>query len=154
MHIVADHLPPKDVRALGVAALSRHFQVDFQEVFKDLDEDNSGCISKTEFKRYVTKILPKMQQKSEAAPPTTRQLVLFALNSAIPFVVFGCLDNSIMIVGGDVVDDLIGSWLHLSTLACAAVANTFADVLGISVGNSVEALTVRLGLPEAELTPA
>merc|ERR1719401_853862 len=154
MHIVADHLPPKDVRALGVAALSRHFKVDFQEVFKDLDEDNSGCISKTEFKRYVTKILPQMQQKAEAAMPTRRQLVLFALNSAIPFVVFGALDNSIMILGGDVVDDLVGSTFQLSTLACAAIANTFADVLGISIGNTVEALSSRCGVPAADLTPA
>merc|ERR1719401_533724 len=154
MHIVADHLPPKDVRALGVAALSRHFKVDFQEVFQDLDQDNSGCISKTEFKRYVTKILPQMQQKAEAAMPTRRKLMLFALNSAIPFVVFGALDNSIMILGGDVVDDLVGSTFQLSTLACAAIANTFADVLGISIGNTVEALSAKLGVPAAKLSPA
>eukprot|EP00406_Dinophysis_acuminata_P019864 CAMPEP_0179343404 /NCGR_PEP_ID=MMETSP0797-20121207/70947_1 /TAXON_ID=47934 /ORGANISM="Dinophysis acuminata, Strain DAEP01" /LENGTH=59 /DNA_ID=CAMNT_0021057733 /DNA_START=1 /DNA_END=176 /DNA_ORIENTATION=+ len=57
-----------------------------------------------------------------------------------------------MILGGDVVDDAIGSAFQLSTLACAAVANTFADVVGISIGNSVEAVTARLGLPPARLT--
>merc|ERR1712217_627229 len=69
-------------------------------------------------------------------------------------IVFGFLDNSIMIIGGDVVDDLIGSTFQLSTLACAALANTFADVIGISIGNTVEAMTTRLGLPPARLTSA
>lgn len=99
---------------------------------------------------------PPAQDKvdGEGDAPTSRQTMLFCLNSAIPFVVFGMLDNSIMLLGGDVVDDLVGSYFHLSTLACAAVANTFADVLGISIGNTVEALTVKLGLPEAHLTQA
>merc|ERR1711920_668435 len=96
-------------------------------------------------------MLPEHQQ-NDASRPTNRQLSLFALNSSIPFVVFGALDNSIMIIGGDVVDELIGSSLHLSTLACAAVANTFADVVGISIGNTVESLTTKLGVPSANLT--
>jgi hypothetical protein len=75
------------------------------------------------------------------------------MNAAIAMVVFGMLDNSIMIIGGDVVDDVIGSSFRLSTLACAAMANTFADVFGISVGNTVEAWTGRLGFPQANLTP-
>merc|ERR1719210_2385758 len=133
--------------------MSKHFGIDFRSEFNAMDSDGSGTIDRNEFKRYLIKRLPTLSQ-ADSSRPSNKQLALFALNSAIPFVVFGMLDNSIMILGGDVVDDLIGSWLHLSTLACAAVANTFADVVGISIGNSVEALTVRLGLPEAHLTAA
>lgn len=145
-------LPGQDVRALGLASLSHHFGTDFRKEFQSIDQDDSRTISRQEFRRYIAEKLPEIQD-ADAPCPTRRQLVLFGLNSAIPFVVFGFLDNSIMILGGDVVDDLIGSTLQLSTLACAAVANTFADVLGISIGNSVEAVTQKLGLPPAMLTP-
>lgn len=144
-------LPKQDVRALGIAAMSCHYGKDFSSEFERADRDASGCLDFHEFRRYVVSVLPK-NHDADASPPSTRQLWFFALNSAIPFVVFGCLDNSIMIVGGDVVDDLVGSTFKLSTLACAAVANTFADVLGISIGNTVEAMTEKLGLPGANLT--
>ena len=32
------------------------------------------------------------------------------------------------------------------------MANTVADVLGISIGTTVEAYTTRMGLPQAQLT--
>merc|ERR1712194_271751 len=107
-----------------------------------------GRISKGEFRRYLVRA-SKNIAGVEVTRPTNRQLVFFAINSAIPMLVFGCIDNSIMIVGGDVVDDMIGSTFRLSTLACAGLANTFADVVGISIGNSVEALTSKMGLPSA-----
>merc|ERR1712224_1128678 len=92
------------------------------------------------------------KDKAREGTPSIRQLFWFSLNSEIPFFVFGCLDNSLMIAGGDLVDDMIGSHFALSTLACAALANTFADCLGISVGNTVESLVGKLGLPQANLT--
>jgi len=148
---VVSLLSGSHVRALGVAAFSHHYGKDIKEEFERADKDDDGSLCKAEFRRYIAKVLPQHHQ-SDASRPTNRQLALFSLNSAIPFVVFGFLDNSIMIIGGDVVDDLIGSTLQLSTLACAALANTFADVLGISIGNTVESVTAKLGLPPANLT--
>mmetsp|Transcript_57398 Transcript_57398/g.122066 ORF Transcript_57398/g.122066 Transcript_57398/m.122066 type:complete len:424 (-) Transcript_57398:195-1466(-) len=145
-------LTPEEARTIGLAALSRHLGKDFRKEYEEADNDQSGTISKVEFKRYLGRLAASAGLK-DVEPPNKRQLLLFALNSAIPFVVFGALDNSIMILGGDVVDDLIGATFQLSTLACAALANTFADVFGISIGNTVEALTARLGLPQANLTP-
>merc|ERR1712217_752239 len=141
----------EDIRALGVAAMSTHFGKDIRKEFDSEDKDHSGSVSRAEFKRYITKLLPE-HQENDASPPTKRQLMLFALNSSIPFIVFGCLDNGIMILGGEVVEASIGSTLQLSQLACAAIANTFADVLGISIGNTVESATAKLGLPAANLT--
>merc|ERR1712107_187778 len=59
-----------------------------------------------------------------------------------------------MILGGDAIDDMLGATFKISTLACAACANTFADVLGISIGSTVEGFTGQLGLPQANLTLA
>jgi len=138
------------VRALGLAALSKHFGNDFRKEFEVLDENASGTISRGEFKRYLSRIAAN--DPASVPRPTNHQLRIFALHAAMPMVVFGILDNSIMILGGDVIDDMIGSTFRLSTLACAALANTFADVLGISIGNTVESMTARLGLPKAGLS--
>jgi len=150
-HIV-DLVSREHLRAICISGLSRHFQLDVKAELDLADRDQSGTISRQEFKRYIAKILPQ-RFDADVATPSAKQLATFALNSAIPMMVFGCLDNSIMIVGGEAVDDVIGSTFRLSTLACAALANTFADVLGISIGNAVEALTGRLGL-QARLSPA
>lgn len=148
---IISRLDKADVRALGIASISKHFGTDFRKEFSELDSDGSGNISHPEFRRYIMQVVQD-QLVHDAPAPSTRQLILFSLNSAIPFVVFGFLDNSIMIIGGEVVDDVIGSVFKLSTLACAALANTFADVLGISIGNSVETLTAKLGVPQAQLS--
>mmetsp|Transcript_33761 Transcript_33761/g.61187 ORF Transcript_33761/g.61187 Transcript_33761/m.61187 type:complete len:242 (+) Transcript_33761:48-773(+) len=150
MEDIFQGLSTSDVRALGMAAVSKHYSKDFAEAFQAFDTDQDGKVSRGEFKRFLRSECDSPSADTE--PPSTRQLLLFGLNSAIPFVVFGALDNSIMIVGGDMVDDLIGSTFKLSTLACAALANTFADVVGISIGNTVESATSRMGLPQAELS--
>lgn len=146
-------LTSDEARTLGFAALSRHFGTDFKEEFEKADLNKSGSLQKAEFTRYFLTLAASKHSTNEVDRPSNRQLLVFAMNSAIPFLIFGCLDNSIMILGGDVVDDLIGSVFQLSTLACAALANTFADVFGISIGNTVEANIGKLGLPLAHLTP-
>lgn len=138
-------------RALGVAALAAHFGQDFQEEFDRLDRDSSGDLSKGEFKRYLREI-SACRNDQDSSPPSNTQLVLLFCNAALPNVIFGLLDNSIMIIGGDIVDDMIGSTFHLSTLACAGLANTVADVLGMSVGSSVERFSGKLGMPRANLS--
>lgn len=148
------------VRSLAIACLSRHFGQDFRKVFDSVDENQDGVLQRQEFSRFFSCYSRKTTSSLDGLdddvvePPTQRQLFYFGLNSAIPFVVFVFLDNSIMIIGGDIVDDMIGSAFKLSTLACAAVANTFADVIGISIGNTVEALTEKMGIPAANFTTA
>lgn len=149
---LVERLDGNSQRALGVAALSHHFKKDFREVFDMLDKDSSGHLSRSEFKYFLRQV-EAGALSSDTSPPTTSQLMLVFCQAALPNVIFGMLDNSIMIVGGDVVDDLIGSTFHLSTLACAAWANTFADVFGMSVGSSVERITRKMGMPQANLSP-
>ena len=151
---VLNKLSEEEVRTIVIAANSKHFETDFETEFAEADLDNDGHINKTEFKRYLFTLGARDRDEQEIATVTVdgRQKAIYGLNCAVPMIVFGLLDNSIMIIGGDVVDDWIGSSFQLSTLACAALANTFADVFGISIGNTVEKYTGRIGIPQAKLT--
>ncbi|KAF4751574.1 hypothetical protein FOZ63_029869, partial [Perkinsus olseni] len=86
--------------------------------------------------------------------PTFWQMRQTFLTAAIPFVGFGFLDNSIMLVAGDFIDAKLGAALGITTLAAAALGNAIGDVSGIWLGSTVEALTHRMGLPDPNLTKA
>lgn len=57
---------------------------------------------------------------SNVAAPTTRQLRVLAMHSALPMVGFGIMDQTIMIQAGDLIDTTLGAKLALPTLAAAA----------------------------------
>jgi len=76
--------------------------------------------------------------------PTRRQLVSLALASGVPFIGFGFADNLIMILVGDRIDCTLGVKFGLSTLAAAGLGNLISDVVGISLGEVIEAWTARL----------
>ncbi|VDN58668.1 unnamed protein product [Dracunculus medinensis] len=80
-----------------------------------------------------------------------QQKQLFLINS-IPFVGFGFLDNFIMIIAGEYIDQTIGVWLAISTMAAAALGNTISDVSGIGLVHYVEAVARKFGLYHPELT--
>lgn len=104
--------------------------------------------------------------------PTLRQHLLQFLRSAVPFVGFGFLDNSIvrttrrpsttlcltrsrhsqMLISGDFIEENIGTVLAISTMASAALGNAVSDVAGIGFSRFIEAFSDRLGLPNPGLT--
>ena len=84
--------------------------------------------------------------------PTSRQLWLHAMRSGLPFIAFGFLDNSIMLLAGDAIECSFATALCLSTATCCALGNIVGDVCGIWSGGTVELLAERAGLPEAGLT--
>jgi hypothetical protein len=98
------------------------------------------------------KDLAKVQVTVER--PSNYALRLTALNNGLPFIGFGFIDNSVMIIAGDIIDVHLGVTLGISTLASAALGNMFSDQLGIGLGGVVEALCVKLGLPTARLSRA
>ena len=77
------------------------------------------------------------------APPTRSQLATLALASGLPFVGFGFADNFIMIVVGEQIDCTLGVKFGLSTMAAAGVGNTISDMVGISLGEVIEAGVAR-----------
>ena len=62
---------------------------------------------------------------------TIRQFFYLFLRSMVPMVGFGFVDNSIMIMAGDVIDESLGQSLVISTMAAAALGNTVSDILGM-----------------------
>ncbi|KAF4677862.1 Transmembrane protein 65 [Perkinsus chesapeaki] len=97
---------------------------------------------------------PGADGKIHVPRPTGWQLRLTFLTAAIPFVGFGFLDNSIMLIAGDFIDAKLGAAFGITTLAAAALGNSIGDVSGIWLGSTVEALTHRMGLPDPNLTKA
>ncbi|MEW5303602.1 MAG: hypothetical protein WDW36_006279 [Sanguina aurantia] len=76
--------------------------------------------------------------------PSVQALSILFLASAIPFIVFGFLDNSIMLVAGEEIDARLGVNLGITMLASAGLGNTLADVIGVGVSTSIEAAVRKL----------
>jgi hypothetical protein len=133
-----------------------------QSTFSMIDSDKSGFISRSEFAAYFSKHTPPMLSATEPAdeediskpviPPSTRDLSLFSLSQSIPFVAFGFIDNSLMIVFGEAIDMKLGVFLGCSTMACAGLGNAVSDVAGVMLGGAVHAFSSRLGIPTPPLT--
>lgn len=81
-------------------------------------------------------------------------LLMIAIESGLPFVGFGFLDNASMILAGDAIDRSIGIYFHLSVMATAALGNVVAGCMGMQVHGFIEKLIHRLNLPVPELSDA
>ncbi|CAG9477256.1 unnamed protein product [Plasmodium vivax] len=79
-------------------------------------------------------------------------LILVALSGCIPFICFGFVDNSFMIIAGDLFDSTFCVFLGFSTLAAAGLGNLTSDVLGIFIGGYIEKVIVYVGFPRINLT--
>jgi hypothetical protein len=66
--------------------------------------------------------------------PTKRELYIVALHQSIPFIGFGIMDNSVLILAGEAIDIELGSILNISTMCAAAIGNIIADLCGVAFG--------------------
>ncbi|XP_011500479.1 PREDICTED: uncharacterized protein LOC105364287 [Ceratosolen solmsi marchali] len=85
--------------------------------------------------------------------PSRKDLMQVAIANAIPFIGFGFLDNSIMIIAGDSIEATLGVFISLSTMAAAAFGNTISDILGIGSAFYVELFAQKVGFEAPKLTP-
>ncbi|KAJ8680031.1 hypothetical protein QAD02_015818 [Eretmocerus hayati] len=108
------------------------------------DVDPTGSYCKVPDDWLLRKYVPK---------PCKRDLMIVSIANAIPFLGFGFLDNFIMIVAGDSIESAMGSYITLSTMAAAALGNTFSDILGIGSAYYIELLAVKIGFQPPKLTP-
>ena len=84
----------------------------------------------------------------EVPEPSMASLRLVAINTSIPFVGFGIMDNAIMILAGDMIDTSLGVAFGISTMCAAAIGNIVSDVAGVMLGTVVEDFCARyLDLP-------
>lgn len=84
--------------------------------------------------------------------PTKKQIRAHFVQSAVPMIGFGFMDNTIMIQAGNAIDLTLGVYLGLSTLSAAACGQICSDVCGVGFGGFIESTAARLGLPSAGLT--
>ena len=66
------------------------------------------------------------------------QLRSLAIQNIVPFIGFGFVDNSIMVLSGDFIDGTIGVALGITTLAAAALGNAFSNSLGMFLHGTIE----------------
>lgn len=93
-------------------------------------------------------------EKADICPPTSTQLRQVWAASALPFLGFGILDNAIMIIFGDVLDMSLCTTLGFSTMAAAALGNTFSDGIGVFSGGMVEDMAAKAGFEAPSLSRA
>lgn len=65
------------------------------------------------------------------------------------FVIFGFIDNFLMIVAGDQIDSFIKTLGVSNTMLAAGLGNTFSDMVGILSGRTVEKI-VHTKIPPVE----
>jgi len=76
------------------------------------------------------------------------------VTSAVPFVAFGIVDQTVLLYAGDAIDNTLGVYLGLPTLAAAAMGQVMSDTCGVAFGGTIEACALKLGLPLPGLTDA
>jgi tRNA-specific adenosine deaminase 1 len=94
------------------------------------------------------------ESQGQVPEPSPRDIRLVALQNAIPFVGFGIMDNSILIIAGDAIDTSLGVALGISTMCAAAIGNIISDVAGVMLGTVIEDFCAGLGLPIPQLSAA
>jgi hypothetical protein len=92
--------------------------------------------------------------KKDPLELSRKQLIAVSLQGGVPFVVFGFIDNFIMIVAGDTIDWAFATTFGWSVLTCAALGNMVSDVVGQTAGGAIEAVAGKIGLPDPKLTSA
>jgi Ca2+-binding EF-hand superfamily protein len=182
------HDAPNDIKRSAFPALVNAIKDDLQQELKAVDLNKDGKICKEELDQWLSSRyrleanLPNLFPDVDVAvaggrdalvPPTSLQLRRLAVQSGLPFVGFGFLDNFIMLVAGSELEAHLGTLfgalpcyesfarsvrcgagatLGLSALACAALGNTISDVAGIKAGGVVETIAEKCGLPDSGLS--
>jgi len=85
---------------------------------------------------------------------TSQQLQRHFWISAVPFIGFGFMDNTVMIQTGNAIDCSIGVVLGLSTLAAAAIGQIVSSGVSVTFGGYVENMARKAGLPSAGFSSA
>ncbi|GET93795.1 hypothetical protein, conserved [Leishmania tarentolae] len=151
-----------------------------QEVEK-ADEDKDRQISPKDFDHWFESALKRRQEEqkkrategkqvtnlesgtsaaantaSPAAPVSKAvplaALFMIAAEAGLPFVGFGFLDNSTMILAGDVIDGSLGCYLNCSVLASAAMGNICSGMLGMQVHGLIDKAMQKLNFNTPVLT--
>jgi hypothetical protein len=59
------------------------------------------------------------------------------------FIVFGIIDNGVMVISGSAIEHSLGEFLGISTMASAGLGNTLSDIIGIICGRYIEKILFK-----------
>jgi len=147
-----------------ITRVASKYTNELDKLLKTADTDQDGLLSHDQLRGLLSsrfRLRPVASNNPEASlssrallRPTARQLKLVMIGSAIPFVGFGLVDNLILLVAGDAIETHFHSSYAMSMLCAAALGNTVADVVGLSLGGVVESMARRIGIPDPMLSKA
>lgn len=143
----------KRMHELEIECLSRAELDEVHKVFDSLDMNADGTLDKNEFARWYLNKDGQIQSCSGSEEEPTRiQHWQYFLRIGVPFFAFGFLDNSLMLIFGDMIDHHIATKIGLSTMFSAGAGNVFADILGVGFGDAVERALASFGLKDPKLS--
>ena len=115
--------------------------------------NHDGNLTFSEFKEWAAELVRHGDDREqEKSPPTSDQLRALFVQHATPYVGFGLVDNSLMVMSGEAIDSTLGFYLGLSCLGAAALGNAFSNGLGMALHGTIERSASALGLPDPRLT--
>ncbi|CUG86784.1 Hypothetical protein, putative [Bodo saltans] len=144
---VLEKLSPGTRRYLVVAAASSEWQPETQlsKTMDAVDEDRDSKISAQEYLKWFERSFEAKHGLS------WRTLCLVAAYAGAPFVAFGCLDNSLMLLSGDAIDGMFGERFGLTAMGAAALGGVCSGALGVQFHGATQRvlhhILPRQGIP-------
>ncbi|KAL1527593.1 hypothetical protein AB1Y20_008980 [Prymnesium parvum] len=145
---ILDALSEDAKRQVGLKYLG-----ELEEEFARADINTDGKLSFKEFQLWAKATVERKHAPDEVKlPATPAQLRAVVVQTMVPYMGFGIVDNSMMILSGEAIDNTIGVMFGISTLAAAALGNSFSNGLGMVLHGAIERFACALGLPDPRLT--
>ncbi|KNC78227.1 hypothetical protein SARC_09339 [Sphaeroforma arctica JP610] len=119
--------------------------------FDTIDVDKDNVVSRSEWDNFLNSMVVQSKNE-EVMKPTAVQYRNLFIRVGAPFVVFGFVDNLIMISAGEAIDYHLGAALGISTMAAAGIGNLLSDVVGTSFGGLIQSMADRLHLPHPHMS--
>jgi len=86
------------------------------------------------------------QAVGKAAPPRVKDFLKRFIKKSSKMIMFGFIDNFVMIVAGDYIDQNIAVTFGMSTMAAAGIGNMISDMAGEEAGEALDSAIEKLGL--------
>ncbi|CAF3262143.1 unnamed protein product [Rotaria socialis] len=135
------------------APLSTHTHYTKTESSTDIQEIARNFIHslEPEHRLILANELSEIEKLSKATTATIpipySQLAIVFIETGLPYIGFGFVDNFVMLVAGETIETFFGVAFCLSTMAAAGLGNAVSDVMGIGLADRIERTCGRfLGL--------
>ena len=141
-------LPPEQKKLVGL----RWAMAELEDEFAKADRDADGHLTYAEFYNWANRTVRGDGPTDAEAQVTPAQLRALGVQNMVPFISFGLVDNSLMVISGDFIDGTIGVALGITTLAAAALGNAFSNSMGMFLHGFIDRFANQIGLPDPRLT--